>query len=299
MFSSRFSHAKKGSSLKKYMVRILKCLLAVVILLAVIIFGLCAYAMHSSARAVPVLNYHQINDWAENPLTVHTDQFKEQMAYLKENGYHTITPDELLDAFQNGTELPEKPVVLTFDDGYQDNYENVYPLLQEYGFKGSIFVVSDFVSMYPNYLTWDEIAEMQKSGIIDFESHTMTHPELNRLNEEDRWHELKGSKDNLEKGIGKDINYIAYPCGSYDSALEQMTKDAGYRAAFTVNYGLASPSENPFVLDRIPIFGCNRHTLLRFKLRLCYSPIFAPLAKMSKQLKETGHEKLASLILIP
>ena len=78
-----------------------------IIFLAVL--GLCAYRMHSATRAVPVLNYHQINDRDENSLTVHTDEFDEQMKYLSDNGYHTITPEEMMDAWENGTPLPRSP----------------------------------------------------------------------------------------------------------------------------------------------------------------------------------------------
>ncbi len=279
--------------------RLLRRVLYILLALALLLFLVCACLLQSASRAVPVLNYHQINDWAENPLTVHTDQFEKQMKYLKENGYHTITPAELLDAWQKGTPLPEKPVVLTFDDGYVDNYQNVYPILRKYGLKGTIFVVTDFMSQYPNYMTWEQVAELNGSGIIDIESHTLSHPELDKLDKDDRWHQLKDSKDILEERLNKKISFIAYPCGSYDEELEQLTKDAGYRAAFTVHYGLTDPSENPFVLDRIPIFGGNSHTFLRFKLRLAFTPIFAPIENFNRSLAREGHSVLTRIIPTP
>ena len=129
--------------------------------LLLIDFAVCAYLMHTAAQSVPVLNYHQINDRDENALTVHTDQFEAQMKYLADNGFHTITPAEMFDAWENGTELPDKPVVLTFDDGYVDNYRNAYPILEKYHLKGTIFLISDYVSTYQNYLTWAQVEEMQ------------------------------------------------------------------------------------------------------------------------------------------
>lgn len=261
--------------------------------------ALCIYLMHNAAHSVPVLNYHQINDQAENALTVHTDQFEAQMKYLADNGFHTITPADMLDAWENGTPLPEKPVVLTFDDGYVDNYRNAFPILEKYHLKGTIFLISDYVGNYPNYLTWQQIEEMQESGHIDFESHTLSHMQLDKTTPEETFHQLKGSKEALEYHLQKPINFIAYPCGSYDDELVRQTKEAGYRAAFTVNYGVTSPDENPFVLDRVPIFGSNSHTLLRFKLRLLYSPIFAPLASLSKELRAGNHDILARFIPTP
>ena len=109
------------------------------VVLAVILAGaaICTYIMCSAKNAVPVLNYHQINDRDENALTVHTDQFEAQMKYLADNGYHTITPEDMVDAWENGTELPDKPVIITFDDGYADNYRNAYPILKKYNLKYS------------------------------------------------------------------------------------------------------------------------------------------------------------------
>ncbi|MDY5716191.1 MAG: polysaccharide deacetylase family protein [Selenomonas sp.] len=205
----------------------------------------------------------------------------------------------MLDAFENGRDLPSKPVINTFDDGYIDNYRNAYPVLEKYNLKATIFLISDYVSTYPNYLTWADVAEMQESGIIDFESHTLSHAELDKITSAEAWQQLSGSKKALEWHLNKPINFIAYPCGSYDEELERLTKKAGYRAAFTVNYGLSDPDENHFILDRVPIFGSNSHTMLRFKMRLQYSPIFAPLAKIHRNLTAGNHTFLAKFIPTP
>jgi len=271
------------------------------LMLALILAGLavCAYIMHSAKDSVPVLNYHQINDRDENALTIHTDQFEVQMKYLADHGYHTITPAEMIDAWDNGTPLPDKPVIITFDDGYADNYRCAFPILQKYNLRGTIFLISDFVSTYPNYLTWSQIDEMQDSGLIDFESHTLSHAELDKTSPEETWNQLDGSKKALEWHLHKEIDFLAYPCGSYDEGLQQMVKKAGYKGAFTVNFGSADKSENHYILDRIPVFGCTNHTLLRFKLRLNYAPIFAPLAILHKDLQENGHTFIAKFIPTP
>ena len=268
-----------------------------VLILVIALF--CLYLMQSAARSVPVLNYHQINDQAENALTIHPDQFEAQMKYLVDNGFHTITPADMLDSWENGTPLPDKPVILTFDDGYADNYRNAFPILEKYNLKGTIFLISDYIGTYPNYLTWSQIDEMQESGYIDFESHTLSHMQLDKATPEETWEQLSESKQALEWHLKKPVSFIAYPCGSYDDELILKTKEAGYRAAFTVNYGVTNPDENPFVLDRIPIFGCNSHTLLRFVLRLKYSPVFSPLAHLSKKLKASNHDFLARCISTP
>lgn len=271
------------------------------LLLAVLLTGLgfCAYIMHNAKDSVPVLNYHQINDRDENALTVHTDQFEAQMKYLADNGYHVITPAEMIDAWDNGTALPDKPVIITFDDGYADNYRYAFPILQKYNLKGTIFLISDYVSTYPNYLTWAQVDEMQESGLIDFESHTLSHEQLDKLSPEETWNQLDNSKKALEWHLQKEINFLAYPCGSYDEELQQQVKKAGYKGAFTVNFGLADKSENHYILDRVPVFGCTNHTLMRFKLRLNYAPIFAPLARLHKDLQDNGHTFIARFIPTP
>ena len=197
----------------------IKRILLALLIIFLAIFALCAYRMHSVTRAVPVLNYHQINDRDENSLTVHTDEFDEQMKYLSDNGYHAITPEEMMDAWENDTPLPEKPVILTFDDGYVDNYKNAYPILEKYNLKGTIFLISDFVGTYPNYMTWAQVDEMQQSGLIDFESHTLSHPELDKIPSDQAQHQLTDSKKALEWRLNKPIKFIAYPCGSYDEEL--------------------------------------------------------------------------------
>ena len=259
-----------------------------------------AYQMHKHANGVPVLNYHQINDRDENSLTIRTDQFEAEIKYLADNGYHTITPAELLAAWDGERALPEKPVIITFDDGYADNYKNAYPILQKYGLKGTIFVVSDFLGTYPNYLTWPMAEEMHKSGLIDIESHTLSHAQLDQLGtREELDKQLRDSKQAIDWHLKKDVRFIAYPCGAFNEEIEDSTLAAGYKGAFTVHYGLAEPSENRLQLDRVPVFGSNSHTLLRFKLRLLYAPIFGPLDEFQRNLRADGHGFLARLLMVP
>lgn len=276
-----------------------RCLLAAAAVFFIAVIGVVVSLFQSAKGGIPVLNYHQINDTEKNALTVNTEQFEAQMKYLSENGYTAITPADMLDAWENGTQLPEKPVIITFDDGYLDNYNHAFPVLEKYQLKATIFLISDYVNTYPNYLTWSAVQDMQQSGLIDFESHTLSHEELTKAPDLDEAkHQLTGSKQAIEWNLGKQVNFIAYPCGEYNDDIEQATKDAGYRAAFTVNYGLAEPGEDPFILDRVPIFGSNSHTLARFKLRLTLAPLFAPLNKVKMELRE-DHPTLASFILVP
>lgn len=259
-----------------------------------------ACALMRSAPGIPVLNYHQVEQKNGNPLTLWPDQFEAQMAYLAEEGYTPITIDEMMDALENGAPLPEKPVIITFDDGYADNYEYAYPILKKYGFKATIFLIYDFTNTYPNYLTWDQINEMKESGLIHFESHTMTHANLAELTSVDELrHEIADSHDLLSQKLGYDMHYIAYPGGRVNAEIEEITRAAGYRGGFTVHYGLSTPEEGRYQMDRIPIFGANMHTLTRFKLRLALAPLIAPLEDLRLELRACGLTGLANCMIIP
>ncbi len=276
-----------------------KIALSIVIVILLIIAALIkVFGTTESSEGVPVLNYHQINDRDENSLTTNMDQFQCQMKYLHENGYNTITPFQLADYLEGKSSLPEKPVLITFDDGYRDNYKNAYPILKEYGMTATIFLISDYINTYPNYVTWDEVHEMQENDIV-MQSHTLNHEELTKIPQDQLYKYLTDSKLALEWYTKQPAEFIAYPCGSYSDAVIDSAKKAGYRGAFTVNYGLASKQENIYALDRVPIFGNNVHTFLRFKLRLEYAPIFSTLEHWKKSLNNNGFGWLSSLIIVP
>jgi len=228
-------------------------------------------AESASDTSVVILNYHKVDDMKIS-LSVAPADFEKQMAYLKEQGYTTITPDQLLDNLEKGTELPEKPILITFDDGYEDNYKNAYPVLKKYGFKATIFVITDFLDRYPNYITWAQAKELQKNG-INIESHTVQHKSLTELNDDELRLELINSKKSIDEHLGKDTRYIAYPTGTYNLHIAQMVKDAGYRAAFTVKYGNVDKASNVYALERVPIFH-TENTFKSFYERLHYIPIF-------------------------
>ena len=276
-----------------------KSLLSTLLVLPLLLLLVGVVLMYSSP-GVPVLNYHQVEQKNGNPLTLWPDQFEAQMAYLADEGYTTITIDEMMDALEHGTPLPEKPVIITFDDGYADNYEYAYPILKKYGFKATIFLIYDFTNAYPNYLTWEQIDEMKQSGLIRFESHTMTHANLAELDSADELrHEIADSHDLLSEKIGYDMHYIAYPGGRVNPEIEEITRAAGYRGGFTVHYGLSTPTEGRYQMDRIPIFGANMHTLTRFKLRLAFAPLIAPLEDLRLTLRSCGLNRLANALPIP
>ncbi|MBP3690808.1 MAG: polysaccharide deacetylase family protein [Schwartzia sp.] len=260
-----------------------------------IILGFAALSFFSPPSGIPILNYHQINDVDENMLTVSTTEFETQLAWLEGNGYQTITVSELLDFLEGKGSLPERPVLITFDDGYIDNYQCAFPILKKHNMKACIFLISEYVSLYPNYLTWEQLAEMQASG-IEFGSHTVDHNVLTELSPNSVNHELADSKNLLEKRLGRRIDVLAYPCGYTNEYIKSRVNASGYRAAFTVNLGNVHPGDDLYALNRVPIFGALPHTMFRFEGRMRCPRLAAWLENLQKDLIRSGHTGLAELL---
>nr|WP_094605525.1 polysaccharide deacetylase family protein [Sporomusa silvacetica] len=269
----------------------------VVTLILFFILGL-SYIALTYFQGIPVLNYHQINNESHNALTLSDTEFEAQIKYLYQEGYTAISPEQLADYLQYGKELPNKPILITFDDGYADNYQVAYPILQKYHFKATIFLITDFAGNNSRYLTWKQIKEMSDNG-INFENHTLSHIILPKASDEEVYAQLVNSKKALEWRLGKKVEFLAYPGGKYDQRIIQLAKEAGYRAAFTVNFGRDRMNCTMYTLKRIPIFGGGTHTFFHFWLRLKFTPLFNALQEFKNFLLNKGDTFLAGLIYIP
>ncbi len=217
---------------------------------------------------VPILYYHSVLPDAEvtthNEVTISPEKLKEELMIVKELGYTTITISELTDYLNNNNPIPEKSIVITFDDGYTDNYVHAFPILKELNMKATIFMIASQVdSGY--YMSASQLKEMSDYG-IDIESHTDNHVYLDKLSYEKQLKELKDSKEKLEKILGKNVTSIAYPYGNYNEDTKRAVIDAGYTLAFTTNKGLAKRTNNKIELNRI--YVSSDYSLELFKERL-------------------------------
>jgi len=190
---------------------------------------------------VPILTYHYIStadpkDKTRQNLAVSAEIFDNQMAYLTQNGYQTITLDDLQSAFYKGEQLPAKPVIITLDDGYSDAYINAFQILKKYNFKATFFVITDFVNTSP-YLNWNQIKEMQGSGLITFGSHTKNHSWLLGLSQSELDNQIIGSKKILEENLGTTVNWFCYPFGAFNNQVVTTIKKAGYIGAVSTLLG--------------------------------------------------------------
>lgn len=215
-------------------------------------------------KGIPVLCYHDVNPAQSNELLLDPKKFKEQMKYLKDNGYLPLTLDELYSFLKENKPVPEKSVVITFDDGYRFNYSYAYPILKEFGFKATIFVISDFIDN-DLYMTKTQLKELSDYG-LDIESHTAKHEDLSLLNEEMQVETMKKSKETLESLLGKKTNYIAYPFGRMNGDTKKAAEIAGYKLGFNLQHGLADRGDNIYNIDRIYI--SNNHSMDEFIKRV-------------------------------
>ncbi len=219
-----------------------------------------------------MLNYHQVAD-TNNPLAVHVSDFDTQMKFLADSGCITITPDELYAGINGEIELPPKPVLITFDDGYIDNYTNAFPILKKYKLRATIFVIPAFTSVYPGYMTWEQLKEMESKGIA-IESHTLNHTKLEELPDDEIRNELLNSKNLLEEQLGHPIEFLAYPTGTYNLHIAGIAQDVGYKGAFTIKYGVVDKGSNFFALERVPIFNTAQNTMKDFYERIAWRQSF-------------------------
>jgi peptidoglycan/xylan/chitin deacetylase (PgdA/CDA1 family) len=218
-----------------------------------------AFAMPAPVR-VPILMYHYIranpnrHDTLGADLSVTPQHFAAQMALLVAAGYQTITLDDLVAALREDRPLPPHPVILTFDDGYADFYTTAYPILARYGLRATSFVITGRVGR-PGYLTWDEMRTMQAGGLVQFESHTVDHVELNRVSRLKAEYELDASRAALEQHLGVPIEFFCYPSGRYNAAVETLVARAGYEAALSTQPGMLHRAGDLLALSRVRVHG--------------------------------------------
>ena len=178
--------------------------------------------------------YHRFG-YRQNTLFVTPENFKRQMKYLKDKGYKIISLDELVEGLKTGRRFPHNSVVITADDGYEDNYTYAYPVLKKYGFPATIFVIADFIDTKKDFMSWDELREMSRHN-ISFGGHTKNHAYLPSIKKEGAlWDETRGCKESIENRIGSNVDYFCYPLGGFTGHVKQTVKKAGYKGACTTN----------------------------------------------------------------
>ncbi len=212
---------------------------------------------YSWTLKVPILMYHYVSDPPAGSdeyrvdLSVSPAAFREQMTYLRDNGYTPVDLYALSTAIVGYTELPAKPVIITFDDGYIDNYHNAFPILKELGFKGTFFIISEFVDRgREGYMDWAMIEEMARDG-QRIESHSRTHPNLTEKDHDGLIWEILGAQETIAAHIGYRPRYFCYPGGDYNEATIQILRELDYWGAVTTASGSWHGFNNRFEWERL------------------------------------------------
>ena len=211
-----------------------------------------------SAR-VPVLMYHYLSippadaNVYRRDLSVSPDLFARHLDAIQAAGYTTISLYQLLAYLWQGAPLPDKAVVITFDDGYRDNYENAFPLLRERGMIATIFVLTDFIDEErPEYLTWEMAREMLAAG-LSIESHGRNHVSLKNQNRDYLVWQALGSLETIEFELGVRPRFVSYPAGEFDDETISVVSSANYWAGFTTIQGVTHSTDDFFRLHRVRV----------------------------------------------
>lgn len=211
---------------------------------------------------IPILMYHAI-DPKPSLISLDPTIFAMQMSWLYENGYTPISQGNLAKSFFQNEPLPEKSIVLTFDDGYQSVYDHAFAVLKKYGFTATIFLVSGYCGKQNNWpgqpaevprwplLNWQQIKEMDGSG-IEFGAHGVNHAQLDLLESQAMQDEILNSKLMIQDQLGHEIFDFAYPYGKYNPKVKKFVSEV-FASACTTKVGLSTIASDPYELERIEI----------------------------------------------
>lgn len=220
----------------------------------VVVLALSVVVLAKNVYVIPVAMYHSIdkND-ADTKLAVKPESFARQMAFLRKNNYNVVGLGKIARYIEKKEKLPPRTVAITFDDGFKNNYTDAFPALKKYNIPATIFVIVDKIGA-PGYLDWKELKEMSDSGIVTIGSHTVSHRFLTSLDSEGLKRELEGSKDVLERGLGKKVEYLCYPMGRHSDLVKRIAKEAGYLCAVTTgNCNDTLSNDDIYAIKRVRI----------------------------------------------
>jgi len=205
--------------------------------------------------------YHHISvpppdaDAIRRDISVSPQNFEAQLRYLRDEGYTTIHLSDLLYYLAQGQPLPKKPIVLTFDDGYRDNYDNAFFLLHKYDMVGTFFLITDFIDQErADYMTWPQVRVMVRCG-MELGSHSRDHPELSGRSTDFLVWQVLGSREMIESRVGITPRFFSYPSGQYDDQTIRVVHSANFWGGVTTHQGTTQRSDRVFELMRVRIRG--------------------------------------------
>ena len=223
--------------------------------------------------------YHRIaHDRSERRYTVLAGNFEQQLVFLRDHDYQVITLDAVVDALDGRTSLPEKSIVLTFDDGFRDTVEYACPILRRFGYSATFFLISGLMGRSNEWMQreghkssplidWSDARNLFAEGFV-VGSHSVSHPSLPAVDLPAARREIEGSKQTLEQQLSVPIKYFAYPYGRFNHSIQEVVREVGYVAACSTQAGFNGPTAERFALRRLDVFGT--HSLTAFRRNLIF-----------------------------
>lgn len=231
--------------------------LSLVILLVILLLGFVFFRVAQSKYVAPIAMYHSVVEHAnpDNRLEVSKYNLERQMRFLKKNKYNVIPLESLAKLIKEGRKIPPKTICITFDDGYKNNYINAFPILKKYNLPATMFIIVNEVGRpQQDRLSWEEIKEMQASGIITIGSHCLgPEPLTNIQSHQQIKKEIFDSKRLLEEMLKKRVNLFSYPEGRFNDEIRDLVIKAGYLGAVVTSPGKKFRNDDEFALKRLRI----------------------------------------------
>ena len=214
-----------------------------------------------------ILEFHSISDNLSGRMPILSPvAFQRFMEYIYNSKYKVISLSHLVECLEQMRPLPKNSIIITFDDGYKDNFLTAFPILKKYDFMATIFLVTGWIGKNPTCLSWEEVKQMHSSGIL-FGSHTNTHPHLIKLQSEKLEHELKKSKEIIEDKLGTECWAFSYPYSKVNESIREKVKKIGYRCAVSKGEKSNTLHTPLFELSRTFIYETDT-TSHHFRVRL-------------------------------
>ncbi|MBL4581354.1 MAG: polysaccharide deacetylase family protein [Gammaproteobacteria bacterium] len=213
-----------------------------------------------AAQSAVILLYHHVAENTPPSTSISPANFDAHLAYLRDNGFNVIALDRMIDSLRSGQSLPEKSVVITFDDGYSSIYNEAFPMLESYGYPFTLFLSTEPIDNgLRNYMTWDQVREMSAAGVI-IANHMIDHPYMleTRDNESDDQRlarlreDLLKAEQRIETETQQSHRYLAYPYGEYDPAIKSLLQKLNF-VGLAQNSGAVGPESDFLALPRFPL----------------------------------------------
>ncbi|MBD3296460.1 MAG: polysaccharide deacetylase family protein [Candidatus Omnitrophica bacterium] len=238
---------------------------AALILAALIFF----FGYMRPRHVVPILMYHGVDEVEGSSLYVRPDVFADQIRFLRDSGYNVIDLDTFVKAGKTGRPLEDNSVVITFDDGLEDNYINAFPVLSRYDMPATIFLITGYIGREPGYLNWDQVRVMSSHG-ISFGAHTRDNVYLPSISgdKEKLKEQIYAPRKDIAENAGLQALYFCYPTGGFNDTIKDMVRKAGYRAACATNRGYDRYNEDLYELNRVKITNSDTTKPFHFRAKL-------------------------------